>query len=44
MKELYTAPTLEITKFDEEDIITASPLKQGTDPGNPSGKGDIEIN
>ena len=43
MKELYTAPTLEIIEFDTEDVITTS-LTKGSDPGNPSGNGDIVIN
>lgn len=29
MKEKYTAPEVEIVKFDSEDVITTSPL---TDP------------
>ncbi len=43
MKEQYRSPALEIITFDTEDVITASPLTKGEDPGNPSGKGDIYI-
>ena len=43
MKELYTAPTLEIIEFEAEDVITTS-LTKGADPGNPNGPGDITIN
>ena len=42
MKELYTAPELEIITFDSEDVITTS-LTKGNNPGNPSGQGDIYI-
>lgn len=33
MKESYTAPELEIIRFDTEDVITTSPMKNGGDAG-----------
>jgi len=29
MKENYTAPVMEIIRFDTEDVITASPVIEG---------------
>lgn len=33
MKRKYVTPTIEITKFHTEDIITSSNLDSGTDEG-----------
>ena len=31
MKEKYTAPEMEIVEFEVEDVITASPLQEGSE-------------
>ena len=42
MKEQYTAPEMEIIRFDSEDVITTS-LANGETAGDFSGIGDKQI-
>ena len=42
MKEIYTAPEMEIVEFEAEDVITTSFTGKGT-LGDMSGDGDIQI-
>ncbi len=43
MKETYTAPEMEIIRFENEDIITASGFTNGKTAGEMGGNGDIQI-
>ena len=43
MKKIYTAPEMEIIAFDNEDVITASGMKNGGTGGDMGGTGDIQI-
>ncbi len=42
MKEIYTAPEMEIVEFEAEDVITTSITGKGP-LGDMSGDGDIQI-
>ena len=42
MKEIYTAPEMEIVKFDTEDVITTS-IKNGGTQDDMGGFGNIHI-
>ncbi len=42
MKEIYTAPEMEIVEFEAEDVITTSFTGKGT-LGDMGGDGDIQI-
>ena len=43
MKEKYTAPEVEITAFDTEDVITTSNFSNGGKSDDFGGYGDIHI-
>ncbi len=43
MKKLYSAPLMEIEKFDVEDVITTSVIKQTDDSSATNPKYTVEI-